>query len=145
MRVVFSGVDGVLHPWASAHAAFGEVPQRLFEWVDVLEALLAPHDDVFVVLHSHWREELTDGELAQALREVGPRYLGSVPRGPRYDGIRAWLARNPTVDSFRILDDDARAFPDPPPGELLLCHPDSGIYDWRVRRQLQAWLHAASS
>jgi len=141
MRVIFSGFDGVLHPQHAAHVHFGERPVRLFEWVDILEALLAPHDDAFVVAHSHWRDELTDGELGEALKPLKSRFLGSVPRGPRYDGIRAWLARNPSVVSFRILDDEPHQFPDPPPAELVVCHPQTGVYEWRVRRELREWLH----
>ena len=145
MRIVFSGLDGVMHPWRASRVGFGDVPVRLFEWLDVLEALLAPHEDVFVVLHSHWRHEMTDGELAAALRCIGDRFLGSVPKGPRYSGILQWLAKNPSVSSFRILDDQASEFPQPPPAELVLCHPEAGIYDWKVRRQLQEWLHELST
>ena len=41
MRVIFCGVDGVLHPWNAASVAFGEVPQRLFEWTNIRSCLLA--------------------------------------------------------------------------------------------------------
>lgn len=141
MRVIFSGFDGVLHPQHAVHFEFGQWPARLFEWVDILEALLAPHEDVFVVAHSHWRQELTDGELAEALRPLKHRFLGSVPRGPRYPGIRAWLQRNPSVQAYRILDDQPHEFPSPPPAQLLVCHPETGVYDWRVRHELRCWLH----
>jgi len=141
MRVVFSGFDGVLHPQGAANVPFGVVPERLFEWVDILEALLAPHEDAFLVVHSHWRHEYTEGEIAAALHPLRPRLLGCVPKGPRYESIRQWLARNRSVDSFRILDDEPKEFPEPPPAELVLCHPDTGVYDWRVRQQLREWLH----
>jgi hypothetical protein len=141
MRVVFCGFDGVLHPQRAADVPFGAVPARLFEWVDVLEALLAPHDDAFVVVHSRWRHEWTDAELARCLPTLGSRLLGSVPKGPRYPAICQWLARNPSVRSYRILDDEAKEFPDPPPSQLVLCHPDTGLYDWRVRQQVREWLH----
>ena len=142
MRVIFCGVDGVLHPWNAAAVAFGEVPQRLFEWTDILGCLLAPHDDVFVVVHSRLRHEWTDTELRDALKPVANRFLGSVPHGPRYPSILEWLGRHRSVSSYRILDDEAHEFPDPPPAQLLLCHPEGGIYEWRIRRQLQQWLHA---
>jgi len=141
MRVLFCGFDGVLHPQRALAVPFGTVPERVFEWVDVLELLLAPHDDVFVVVHTRWRNEWTDGELALPLQRLGSRFLGSVPKGPRYASILQWLQRNRSVSSFRILDDDAREFPDPPPAQLVLCHPDTGIYEWRVRQQLRDWLH----
>lgn len=141
MRVLFCGFDGVLHPQRAAHVPFGEVPTRLFEWVDVLEALLAPHDDVFVVVHSGWRNEMTAAEVAAPLRRLGARYLGVVPCGPKYPSILRWLRCNPSVDDYRILDDEAKEFPQPPLRQLLLCHPETGIYDWRVRQQLRQWLH----
>jgi hypothetical protein len=141
MRVLFCGFDGVLHPRHAAHVPFGEVPERLFEWVEVLEALLAPHDDVFIAVHSHWREEMTAAEVAAPLKPLGSRYLGAVPRGQTYASILRWLGCNPSVSAYRILDDEAKAFPQPPPAQLLLCHPETGIYDWRVRQQLREWLH----
>jgi len=51
----------------------------------------------------------------------------------------------PIGQSYRILDDEAKEFPDPPPAQLLLCHPDTGIYEWRVRRELRAWLHSVQA
>jgi hypothetical protein len=145
MRVLFCGFDGVLHPQRAAAVPFGVVPERLFEWVDVLELLLAPHDDVFLVVHSRWRHEWTDGELAQPLRRLGSRFLGSVERGPKYPSILRWLQRNRSVSSYRNVDDDAKAFPDPPPAQLVLCHPDTGIDDRRVRQQLREWLHGVEA
>jgi hypothetical protein len=144
MRVLFCGFDGVLHPQRAASVPFGVVPHRLFEWVDVLEALLAPHDDTFVVVHSRWRHEWTDAELAAPLRPLGTRFLGSVPPGPRHAAIVQWLAGHRWVSSYRILDDEAREFPDPPPAQLVLCHPDTGIYDRRVRQELRDWLHGVT-
>jgi hypothetical protein len=142
MRVLSCSFDGVLPPRHARYVPFGTVPSRLFEWLDILEALLAPHDDVFVVVHSDWRHEWTDGELVAALGGLAPRVLGTVPKGPTYPSILQWLRRHPTITSYLLLDDDAKAFPDPPPPELILCHPETGIYDWRVRQQVRAWLHA---
>jgi len=79
------------------------------------------------------------------LQRLAPRCLGSVPRGPRYASILQWLNGHRSVSSYRILDDEAKEFPDPPPAQLLLCHPDTGIYDWRVRRELRAWLHSVQA
>lgn len=141
MRVIFSGIDGVLHPRHAAAVAYDEVPERLFEWVDIVESLLAPHDDVFLVIHGEYGYEWTDAELCSALRSLAGRFMGSVPKGPRYPSILEWLGRNPSVTSCRILDDEPKQFPAPPPDELLLCHPETGIYEWKVRRQLQRWLH----
>lgn len=141
MRVLCCDFDGVLHPRHARDVPFGTIPTRLFEWVDVLEALLAPHDDVFLVVHSPWRYEWSDAELRAPLGGLAARCLGSVPKGPKRAAIDAWLQRNPSVMSYRILDDEPKGFGDPQPPELIVCHPDTGIYDWRVRQQLRAWLH----
>jgi len=143
MRVLFCGFDGVLHPRDAARVPFGIAPTRLFEWVDVLAALLAPHPETFVVVHSAWRHEFAPMELAPALGPIAGQWLGCVPPGPTHPAILAWLARNPTVDTYRVLDDDPRQFPDPPPPQLLLCHPNTGVHEARVQRQLRAWLHGA--
>lgn len=145
MRVLFCGFDGVLHAQRATSVPFGVRPARLFEWLDVLEALLAPHDDAFVVVHSRWRSEWTDSELAMPLQRLGSRFLGSVPKGPRYASILQWLERNRSVSSYRILDDEAKEFPHPPPAQLVLCHPDTGIYDRRVRQQVREWLHGCEA
>ena len=55
---------------------------------------------------------------------------------------RAWLARHPTVSSYIILDDSPLAFGDPPPPELILCDPRTGLSEPRVQAQIREWLAA---
>jgi len=146
MRVLFLDFGGVLHP--SGHddeargAADGAGLARLdlFCWFDILGGLLALHPDVFVVVHSNWRHVSTPEEIGDLLGDLGRRYLGCVAPGDRHAAIRAWLARHPGVESFRILDDSARAFGDPPPAELILCDPRTGVSEPGVQAQLRAWL-----
>lgn len=149
MRVLFLDFGGVLHPSGSdddeARAAGGAHLARLdlFCWFDILGGLLAAHPDVFVVVHSNWRYARSPEDIGDLLGDLGRRYLGCVPHGDRHAAIRAWLARHPGVDSYRILDDAARAFGDPPPAELILCDPRTGVSEPAVQAQLRDWLQSS--
>jgi hypothetical protein len=44
------------------------------------------------------------------------------------------------VSSYRILDDSPVAFGDPPPPELILCDPRTGLSEPHVQQQLREWL-----
>jgi hypothetical protein len=147
MRVLFLDFGGVTHPSGAddersagrrATASLGRLD--VFCWFDILIGLLAGHADVFVVVHSNWRYACSPQEIGDLLGDLGRRYLGCTPPGDRYASILAWLARNPDVESYRILDDTARAFTDPPPPELILCDPRTGLSEPRVQAQLRAWL-----
>ena len=148
MRVLFLDFGGVLHPSGSddeARTAGGAALARLdlFCWFDILAGLLAAHADVFVVVHSNWRYVSSAEEIGDLLGDLGNRYLGCVPRGDRLGAIRDWLARHPGVESYRILDDAARAFGDPPPAELILCDPRTGVSEPGVQAQLRDWLRSS--
>lgn len=151
MRVLFLDFGGVLHPSgtdddaraARAGAGAGLARLDMFCWFDILAGLLAAFPDVFVVVHSNWRHVSSPEEIGDLLGDLGKRYLGCVPPGDRYAAIRAWLARHPGVEAWCILDDAARAFGDPPPPELILCDPRTGVSEPRVQDQLRAWLQAS--
>lgn len=148
MRVLFLAFGGVTHPsgidddTGPGRRAPASLGGRLdvFCWFDILVGLLAGHADVFVVVHSNWRHACTPQEIGDLLGDLGNRYLGCTPRGDRYASILAWLGRNPGVDSYRILDDAARAFTDPPPPELILCDPRTGLSEPGVQSELRSWL-----
>jgi hypothetical protein len=152
MRVLFLDFGGVLHPSGhddEARAGRGGdgalARLDLFCWFDVLHGLLGAHPDVFVVVHSNWRHVCTPEEIGDLLGDLGRRYLGCVAPGDRHAAIRAWLARHPGVETYRILDDSARAFGDPPPAELILCDPRTGVSEPRVQAELRAWLQAGQA
>jgi len=136
-RVLSIDFDGILHPLGTGTTT---IKTTLFGWLPVLEELLRPHDDVHVLVHSSWRYEYRPEELQMLLGELGVRFVGAVPRGQRYESVLWWLQMNPTFTSYRILDDDASEFPDPPPAELILCDPSLGVSDPRVKAELRAWL-----
>lgn len=135
-RLLSLDFDGVLHPGS-------QIATRLnvFCWLPDLLALLGPHKDVDVLVHSSWRYEYDDSELRELLGPLGPRFVGAAPLGPRYESITWWLSRNPTyAGDYRILDDDLAEFPDPPPAELVWCPPSAGVTALEVRAALKLWL-----
>lgn len=79
-RLLALDFDGVSHPVGAAED--GAQPTH-FCWLPHLPALLAPHPDVAVLVHSTWRYEYADGELRDLLGPVGESFVGTVPRGPR--------------------------------------------------------------
>lgn len=141
MRVVFLDIDGVLHPVPPEGVAWaGSVD--LFCWLDILSKLLAPYEDVFVVVHSTWRYSYTPQALGRILDVLGSRYLGVTPPGQGLQAIRWWLSQNRGVTSHCILDDDLREFGEAPPPELITCQPLAGISALDVQAKLRLWLEA---
>lgn len=128
MRVLFLNFDGCIHPaGVLASQRQYSVPVDPFVWLPVLAGMLHGHTDVLLVVHSNWRDTYTVDEIGDMLGDLGPRYLGATPkRLPRWESINHWLSRN-SATSWRILDDAPSEFPDPPPLELIVCHPLTGF------------------
>lgn len=139
LRILSLDFDGVLHPALSTDATTDMHP---FGWLQALVDLLEPHPDVSVLVHSTWRYAYRPAELREMLGELGPRFVGAAPRGPRYESVLWWLQQNPGFTSFRILDDDPTEFPTPAPAELILCDSRRGVSDARVQAALIEWLGA---
>ncbi len=139
---LFLDIDGVLHPTgvegAAAEAAV--VTTTLFGWLPQLVAHLKPYPHVSIVVSSTWRYTHNLEELRDVLSELGPRVVGATPLGMRYESIQGWLELNPVFKSHRILDDALTEFPDPPPPELILCDPRTGVSSADVLAALQNWL-----
>ena len=141
-RVLFLDFDGVLHPTMEDldDGSDACIATPLFGWLPVLAAALHRYPDVGITVQSTWRYTHDDDELRELLGPLGVRFLGATPRGPRYESILWWLHLNPSFVSRRILDDNPREFPEPPPAELILCHPHYGVSDPVVLAQLAEWL-----
>jgi hypothetical protein len=145
MRVIFLEVDGVLHP-ASAAIRFSLAGSAkanaqelwLFRWAWILEDLLAPHPDVGLIIHSGWRLFLPENELQSLLGPVARRYVGSTPRGARWDSIAHVLAAS-DIDDYLVLDVFANEYP---AGleQLVVCDPVAGLRELRVQAMLRDWL-----
>ena len=154
--MLFLDFDGCVHPAGllcapnprngvltrSLGAVEYTLPVDLFVWVPLLIEMLALHPDVFIAVHSTWREAYSVTEIGDMLGDLGRRYLGVTPPGPRWESITTWLSQN-TATSWRILDDAPREFPDPPPLELVVCHPLTGLSAPEVQGQLYEWLETS--
>jgi len=142
VRVLFLDIDGVLHP-AREPGQLGPSDLYMvvgpFGWLPYLAKVLEPFPDVELVVHSTWRETFSLDELRDMLSELGTRSVDVAPAGERHDAIQAWL-RDRAVASYRILDDDASAFPSPTPAQLIICDPRRGVSADDVLQSLSAWL-----
>lgn len=134
MRVIFLDFDGVLHPVDPELSGV-----ERFCWLPVLTELLVTHEDVQLVVHSTWRYEYSDGELQALLGPVGPRFVGSAPRGPRELAIETVLQANKSIEHHLVLDDAAGEFS----GlrvNLLLTDSQLGLSEARVQMAISNWL-----
>lgn len=138
-RLLSLDFDGVVHPTDEADV---RIATTHFGWLPHLASALASHPDVAVLVHSTWRYTYDPEELRELLGPLGSRVVGSTPKGPRYESILRWLSANTQFSDYRILDDAAREFPHPPPAELILCNPASGVSDAAVLGLLRQWLEA---
>jgi hypothetical protein len=135
MRVLFLDFDGV------AHSTVGSgVPVVHFQWLPVLVDLLEPWPDVNVAVHSTWRYVYDPRELMELLGPLGPRFIGSVPRGPRAESILWFLHLVPEIDSYLVLDDAPGEFPPDMTSALVVCDPMLGVSAPDVQARIKAWL-----
>ena len=135
MRVVFLDFDGVLHP---AGEPFGTTLP--FEWTDVLAALLAPFDDVQVVIHSSWRERFSAQELREFLGPVAARLLGAVNSGHKATAIERFLRDHPQVTDALVLDDEAAEYLPGYPVTHLICERRTGLSSKETQVRIEQWL-----
>lgn len=151
-RVLFVGIDGVLH---SPDCVSGARPPTTtleirhkhvfaFEHERHLAELLKGHNDVAVVVISAWRMSMTEEQLADIFWDSRKWYCGSVghPYRDRAFAIRAWLQANPKVQQFAVLDDERAYFPGHWPS-LILCDPATGLSARSVREQVANWLESS--
>ena len=142
-RALFLDFDGVLHPKTIEADIETDAPAIFtshFGWLPALVGVLRTHADVVIVVHSTRRYTPDAEELKLLLGALGPRFVGATPKGPRYPSIAWWLHMNPQFANHRILDDDASEFPTPPPPELILCNPTTGVAAPEVLVALRNWL-----
>lgn len=105
MRLLFLDFDGVLHSSLATEDA------ERFVWLPALVRLLEGHPDVQIVVHSTWRYEYRDEEIRALLRELGDRFVGCTPRGPREQSIEMVLQANKGMySSYLVLDDAPKEF-----------------------------------
>jgi hypothetical protein len=135
MRVVFLDFDGVVHPAGQAPGT--SLP---FEWTQVLAALLAPFNDVHVVIHSSWREHFSVQELGGFLEPVADQLLGAVDAGPKGAAIERFLREHPEITDALVLDDQVDEFRPGFPATLLACEPRTGLSSKETQQRVRNWL-----
>lgn len=130
--ILFFDIDGCLHAHGTARANEDRTIYRgdddgLFVWCHPLIDLLAKNPDVMLVCHSSWRQRYSRaGLLAQLPPLLAQRTIGVTSAMPdRLESIRDYVKVN-KVQSYRILDDDAWAFPARLP-ELVLVDSTTGL------------------
>lgn len=134
-RAVFLDFDGVLH--AAGQRRSDMLP---FEWVNHLAELLLPYPDVALVVHSSWAQRFSLDDLREFLGPLGPRMIDALSALSRSVGIANFLSAHPEVTDWIILDDDPNEFSGALAATLLVCDPDLGISDARIKARLAAWL-----
>lgn len=127
MKILYLDYNGVLHDDKvmrnRQRGMYITTPDRtFFEWMPILESLLAPHPDVKIVLSTSWVRSLgfdkTKSELSEDLQA---RVIGSTFHHPKllqseFDtmsrGMQIWgdvERRKP--ENWLALDDDAFGWP----------------------------------
>ena len=144
-RALFLDFDGVLHPAGLTVHDVRQPVERiramrpdLFCHVELVDALLRPHPDVEVWVHSGWRLHHPVQTIAPLLGPLAARLQGITQGVSRHDSIREAVAAH-RIDDYRILDDLPGEF-DGTPDELILCDPALGVSCPTVRQRLSAWL-----
>lgn len=136
---LFLDFDGVTHPYSVIKA-----PERQFEAVPLIEAVLREHPEVEVVLSTSWRETYPLDELRYlfsidiAGRIVGatPNYSGERPfpllpfersTHTRHAECQIWLFENRSLEQpWIVIDDMAKWFDEGLPS-LLQTNPITGF------------------
>lgn len=148
-RVLFLDIDGVINS-ERTFAAFGGYPHdftasELARFDPVALALvrkLCDKSGCVVVLSSSWRLQFTAHEVAAGLDL--PVFASTPDYGStfsRADEIAGWLAANPYVTHFAIVDDMALDWPDRTHGaHFVQTNPDIGLTVANYRQLL--WLLA---
>lgn len=154
--VLYLDFDGVLHDedvwWHPRRGIFVNTPGRtLFEWMPILEELLAPYPEVCVVLSTSWVRarsfDYAKGQLSQALRQrvIGATFhrremnklsFAELPRGIQVMGD---VGRRKPLE-WVAIDDVDDGWPDAVRGNVVLTNPRLGLHEVRAQTELKGIL-----
>jgi hypothetical protein len=150
-RYLYVDWDGVLHDssvfYTPERGPYIDTPGRtLFEWVPILEHILAPHPDVKIILSTSWVArfgmEGTAAWLPASLRKrvVGTTADGvkdpwSCPRGQQV--LRAAQHRGIQDGWWLAIDDDAYQWPREYLDRLVKTNGATGLSDAVVQQKLK--------
>jgi len=157
-QVLFVDYDGVLHRGGAYRTKRGIVssdPSRikLFEYAEVLAAILAPYPGIELVLSTSWVKALGFNRARNVLpvaelraKVVGATYHSKFDDALFWNGIARGVQVLRYVNRHRLvhwlaLDDMDDGFDDEP-GRLVHCDPDEGLGDPDIQEGLKAALHA---
>ncbi len=165
MKICYLDYDAVLHDGNvyrnRTRGMYLKTPDRIFfEWMPILEDLLAPWPDLKIVLSTTWVRELgfneAKHELSPSLRErvIGSTFLHPKILKAEFDtmprGMQIWgdvERRKPT--HWFALDDDAFGWPVKCQQHLIQTRAEAGLsapaVQEQVRQRLAEFYGAASS
>jgi hypothetical protein len=149
MKICYLDFDGVLHDDAvyctpKRGIYMGTAGRVLFEWIPILDALLAPHPDVKIVLSTSWVRgrsfEFAKGRLSPTLqsRVVGATFHNRLMQKIEYDfmsrGMQVWsdVQRRHPISWFAI-DNDAKGWPEHCRDRLIKTEDRLGLSDLAVQ------------
>lgn len=155
--LLYLDFDGVLHPSEVFHQP-GHGPamaerfagHKLFEHVEALNELLAPHPSVHLVLSTSWVQAYGIESAASYLPpELRVRIVGATfdPErdGPAFSSVARGYqitadARRRRVRKWVALDDDARNWPTAHGSRLIATDPILGFGEPSAQASLRIWL-----
>lgn len=157
--IIYLDFDGVLHDEDVIFTRKSGIQMRtpgrtLFEWMPILEELLAPHPDVKIVLSTSWVRVTSFNRalyrLSEPLRErvIGATYhkglmdTHSFSQMPR--GLQIWgdvLRRKP--DDWFAIDDDYFGWPTWCRDKLIQTDDRLGISDPAIQAAIRERLQGA--
>lgn len=135
MRILFVDFDGCLH-------VQGQLP---FEYLPVLDRLVAQASDVYVVVSSSWRETRSLDEIKNFFPErLACRTIAVTPVLPaqpfqRQHECLAWLNMNSAASDWLAVDDDASLF-QPGHPNVVICDPERGLVGPATLDKLSRWI-----
>lgn len=161
-HILYLDFDGVLHDdavyYSPDRGMYLHTPRRvLFEWMPILDELLAPYPELMVVLSTSWVRAqglaYATSRLSPSLRSrvVGATFDNRHVQKAEFDllprGLQVWqdIERRAPVGWFAI-DNDAAGWPQHCLDRLVLTEDTLGLSDIRVQvavRRILASMHAA--
>jgi hypothetical protein len=156
MNILYLDYNGVLHDSQVMRNRkrglyLAKPDKTFFEWMPILDALIAPVDDLKIVLSTSWVRavdfDTAKYELSPALRErvIGSTFhhpglsqsvFDTMPRGQQI--VEDALCRKPT--KWFAIDDDTFGWPAAYRDRLIATDGTSGLSDPTVQEAIRAML-----
>lgn len=155
-KILYLDYDGVMHDdavfWHPRRGIYLDTPNRiLFEWMPILEELLAPYVDVSIVLSTSWVRvksfEFAKTKLSKSLQErvIGATFHNRLMQKFDFDnqsrGYQIWndvVRRKPTA--WFAIDNDDKHWPQHCRDRLVLTNDRLGLSDVRVQETIRKML-----